>query len=138
MQTTPGGPNITINGTVQDVAAKLTQANPHWECDFNFDNHLSTSKLEKRGYWLDRDPCDTRWPQCGYNPIADGIAYLNRVPGQPGQGPCPGSCGRVSCSWVSAIWWCNDVCIASRWRFSSSHLLTIARIGPPSNLTLFR
>jgi len=27
----------------------------------------------------------------------------------PANGPGPGACGRVSCSWNSAIYWCNDV-----------------------------
>ncbi|KUI54747.1 hypothetical protein VP1G_02007 [Cytospora mali] len=40
--------------------------------------------------------------------IAEGIAYLSDLPGKPSNGPGPGECGRVSCSWSSAIWWCND------------------------------
>lgn len=41
--------------------------------------------------------------------IKQGIEYLGTVPGSPGQGPGPGSCGRVSCSYGAAIYWCNDV-----------------------------
>ncbi|KAL3442667.1 hypothetical protein BJX65DRAFT_286260 [Aspergillus insuetus] len=40
--------------------------------------------------------------------IAEGIAYLRGVSGQPSAGPGPGACARVSCSYASAIWWCND------------------------------
>jgi hypothetical protein len=28
---------------------------------------------------------------------------------QPKSRPGPGMCGRVSCSYQTAIWWCNDV-----------------------------
>lgn len=41
--------------------------------------------------------------------IWQGIDYLESVPGTPGNGPGPGNCGRVSCSYSSAIYWCNDV-----------------------------
>ncbi|KAH8764807.1 hypothetical protein F5883DRAFT_715448 [Diaporthe sp. PMI_573] len=40
--------------------------------------------------------------------IKEGISYLRQVPGRPGMPPGPGSCGRVSCSDQSAIYWCND------------------------------
>ncbi|KAK3398734.1 hypothetical protein B0T20DRAFT_353409 [Sordaria brevicollis] len=44
--------------------------------------------------------------------IEEGIRYLYGVPGKPKNGPYSGSgqyanCGRVSCSYNSAIWWCN-------------------------------
>lgn len=39
----------------------------------------------------------------------DGIAYLKSVTGTPVNGPGPGTCNRVSCSYNSAIYWCNDV-----------------------------
>ncbi|KAL2813072.1 hypothetical protein BDW59DRAFT_167617 [Aspergillus cavernicola] len=38
----------------------------------------------------------------------EGIMYLEDVDGRPTEGPGPGECSRVSCSWDSAIWWCND------------------------------
>ncbi|KAK4449043.1 hypothetical protein QBC34DRAFT_380525 [Podospora aff. communis PSN243] len=40
--------------------------------------------------------------------IRDGVSYLRGVPGIPTNGPGPGACGRVSCSYNSAIYWCND------------------------------
>ncbi|PSR82213.1 hypothetical protein BD289DRAFT_371632, partial [Coniella lustricola] len=40
--------------------------------------------------------------------LYQGIAYLNGIPGFPSNGPGPGTCGRVSCSYSSAIYWCND------------------------------
>lgn len=41
--------------------------------------------------------------------IQEGIAYLGTVSGTPVEGPGPGACGRVSCSYGGAIYWCNDV-----------------------------
>jgi hypothetical protein len=35
--------------------------------------------------------------------IADGIAYLRGVSGQPSAGPGPGACAHVNCSYASAI-----------------------------------
>ncbi|KAK0655328.1 hypothetical protein B0T16DRAFT_311408, partial [Cercophora newfieldiana] len=35
--------------------------------------------------------------------IRAGIRYLRHVNGVPQNGPGPGACGRVSCSWKSAI-----------------------------------
>ncbi|KAK9368507.1 hypothetical protein V1509DRAFT_623119 [Lipomyces kononenkoae] len=48
------------------------------------------------------------YPYAKCHPIFDGINYLYGVSGQPVNGPGPGNCGQVSCSWNSAIWWCND------------------------------
>ncbi|KAM7189900.1 hypothetical protein V8F33_009809 [Rhypophila sp. PSN 637] len=40
--------------------------------------------------------------------IEDGIYYLRQVPGRPWMRSGPRACAQVSCSWNSAIWWCND------------------------------
>ncbi|KAI0489664.1 hypothetical protein F4859DRAFT_509250 [Xylaria cf. heliscus] len=54
--------------------------------------------------------CDIAW-----NPrfasvfhIREGIAYLHNIHGNCTNGPGPGNCGRVSCSYGSGIWFCND------------------------------
>lgn len=41
--------------------------------------------------------------------VKQGIEYLGTVAGTPTEGPGPGACGRVSCSYGAAIYWCNDV-----------------------------
>lgn len=41
--------------------------------------------------------------------IKEGIDYLSKVSGKPRSAPGPGKCTRVSCSYLAAIWWCNDV-----------------------------
>ena len=51
-----------------------------------------------------------KWTACRVDTIDDGIYYLEKkAQGIPGEGPGPASCGRVSCSYNAAIWWCNDV-----------------------------
>ena len=49
-----------------------------------------------------------QWGVASTDRIIDGIAYLRSVTTQPSWGPGPGNCGRVSCSWNSAIWACNE------------------------------
>ncbi|KAK4178068.1 hypothetical protein QBC36DRAFT_235245 [Triangularia setosa] len=39
--------------------------------------------------------------------ISDGIYYLQNVPGYCMNGPGPNNCGQISCSYNSAIMWCN-------------------------------
>ncbi|KAK0736602.1 hypothetical protein B0T21DRAFT_384077 [Apiosordaria backusii] len=45
--------------------------------------------------------------------ISDGIYYLEKVPGWCMNGPGPNNCGQISCSYNSAIIWCND----NRWPY---------------------
>ncbi|KAI1121438.1 hypothetical protein F5Y10DRAFT_288466 [Nemania abortiva] len=54
--------------------------------------------------------CDLSW-----NPsfasvfhIRQGISYLHKIHGNCTNGPGPGNCSRVSCSYSSGIWFCND------------------------------
>ena len=76
---------------------------------------------EKNGREITGIDCDTkehhmgdRWDKWervkwddGY--IDDGIKHLYGVDGKPKNGKGPNNCGRVSCSWSAAIFWCNDV-----------------------------
>lgn len=117
METFPGGPKKSITGTVQDVVAELDITNPNWKDDFN----LTQSNIEARdlSFPFTGIICDARlgeWQRAQWYYIDDGIYYLNGVPGTPTLGPGPGNCGRVSCSYNSAIYWCNDV------RIGRSHM----------------
>jgi len=53
--------------------------------------------------------CFGPWATASLQRIKEGIDYLRGVPGKPVLGPGPGTCKRVSCSYNSAIYWCNDV-----------------------------
>ncbi|KAK4227636.1 hypothetical protein QBC38DRAFT_363874 [Podospora fimiseda] len=106
-----------FNGTVQQVHAQLLSLNPNWDIDFNFNITTSSSissipdpipsSLSKRD-WTDCSAPSTHGPALDRNAIYWGIEYLRGLSGQAQRGPGPRSCGRVSCSWNSAIWYCNN------------------------------
>ncbi|KAH7349739.1 hypothetical protein B0T11DRAFT_332784 [Plectosphaerella cucumerina] len=116
----PGGDTVVLNGTIQEVHAQLLDLNPNWDTDFKDDD------LDKReadfGDWADDTAgldkranfngasynCWGRWGAVSREHIQSGINYLRRVRGKPRAGAGPSKCGRVSCSYNSAIYWCND------------------------------
>ncbi|KAK4232624.1 hypothetical protein QBC38DRAFT_450254 [Podospora fimiseda] len=115
--TTPGGPTMILNGTVQQVRAQLLQLNPNYDNDFaelTAASKAAAAMRRSKGVSKDVDPshrlCDIwgRWDSATKKRILEGIDYLHHINGQPHQGPGPGNCGRVSCSFDSAIIWCND------------------------------
>ncbi|KXX78412.1 hypothetical protein MMYC01_205883 [Madurella mycetomatis] len=110
VQAFPDGPMMNITGTLEHVYSELTKINP------NYDEFVSSLEAERA---VDARSVEKRFgPVCGSagygweyaikNDIQEGISYLRGVSGQPSMGPGPGNCGRVSCSYDSAIWWCND------------------------------
>ncbi|KAI1430135.1 hypothetical protein F5Y12DRAFT_709144 [Xylaria sp. FL1777] len=54
--------------------------------------------------------CDINWnpPFASVFHIRQGISYLHKIRGDCSVGPGPGNCTRVSCSYGSGIWFCND------------------------------
>ncbi|KAJ4250994.1 hypothetical protein NW762_011644 [Fusarium torreyae] len=125
VEVTPGGPKTILHGTVEEVHKKLVKLNPNWDEEFF---NTTASELSELGSGFElftrdfqdipdfakdwdapRSYCGGPWGEASVERILDGIGYLERWPGKPKNGPGPGNCGRVSCSWNSAIWWCNDV-----------------------------
>ncbi|TLD37861.1 hypothetical protein E2P81_ATG03536 [Venturia nashicola] len=111
----PGNGNATaaFNGTIEHAMVQMEEAYPGWRR--RHDEHLhSTPLLKKRDEYWKRDKCcyhcdaDDRlgWPQAKLTAIWEGIDYLKRQPGPGGIGNK--GCGRISCSWDSGIWICND------------------------------
>ncbi|GJN85895.1 hypothetical protein PLIIFM63780_009470 [Purpureocillium lilacinum] len=91
----------TLNGTIQEVYAQVLRLNPHFK--------LPEDPPVARG--LNRKRSTVRcgnWPLTSKDRIQEGINYLRRLNGAPRNGPGPSNCGRVSCSYNAAIWWCND------------------------------
>ncbi|OAQ65141.1 hypothetical protein VFPPC_14002 [Pochonia chlamydosporia 170] len=99
-----------FTGTVEQVHHEVTTLNPQWEPPtINIDVESSTN--EKRYTNWNAINCGAGpwgWRPCKSIKIQDGINYLRGLSGRPSNGPGPGACGRVSCSWNAAIWWCND------------------------------
>ncbi|KAF2669745.1 hypothetical protein BT63DRAFT_479529 [Microthyrium microscopicum] len=105
----------SLNGTIQAVMAQLDLIKPSWRKDLNItapsipieENQVSN----KASNDLFRVVClfgQFGWIAANQYAILDGIHYLEQLHGRPSLGPGPRTCARVSCSWDSAIWWCND------------------------------
>lgn len=117
VEVTPGGPLANLSGTIEDVHDQLIQLNPTWDEEYAPDlttdvdgSGTNVARLSRRtDFSGSAYLCRGRWPECPASTIVDGIRYLQRVSGRPTNGPGPGNCARVSCSYKSAIWWCNDV-----------------------------
>ncbi|KAI0871257.1 hypothetical protein GGS24DRAFT_503943 [Hypoxylon argillaceum] len=86
---------------LQDIEAQIREIRPGF----------SWSRMIEPG---SRDPgdilCDISWnpPFASVFHIRQGIAYLHKIQGDCTNGPGPGNCSRVSCSYGSGIWFCND------------------------------
>lgn len=107
--------NVTATGTIQELFGNLTVADPLAAAAINqsVSGTLNETNLIEL---LARDASSNpttiicnEFPSASAQRIRDGITYLKGVPGKPSNGPGPGTCGRVSCSYDSAIYWCNDV-----------------------------
>lgn len=122
----PGQFPVILNGTIEQVHSQLLEINPDYQ----------TETPEKRSFTQIREDLVAAptaasastsiahstqiWKlNCGgydaanTSQIQEGVNYLNGIAGQPRNGPGPNNCGRVSCSYNSAIWWCNDASFLS-------------------------
>ncbi|KAF6802043.1 hypothetical protein CSOJ01_11865 [Colletotrichum sojae] len=113
VQATSGGETLLLSGTVEEVRAQLLEINPEYEASFGL-NSTAPNKAVMEDT-LQRDDVFKNAPvNCeGFegadrDAIARGARYLMDVSGKPANGAGPNNCGRVSCSWNSAIWWCNS------------------------------
>ncbi|KAK0736706.1 hypothetical protein B0T21DRAFT_402075 [Apiosordaria backusii] len=108
----PNGPTATVNGTIQAAIAKMEADYHGWNATFQAQlrrrpppPHASSISADQYPEFTD---CDIDYDKAIGFAIVWGIEYLRGVPGTAKNGPGPGNCGRVSCSWKSAIWWCNE------------------------------
>ncbi|KAM7222982.1 hypothetical protein V8F06_001538 [Rhypophila decipiens] len=119
VEVTPGGEMVKANGTVEQVVAHLKTLNPNFDDDYAVQEGRNLTDLEftaptaptgnvSKRYEIESYFCHGRWAWCESTYVRDGVYYLNSVRGSPVNGPGPGNCGRVSCSWRASIWWCND------------------------------
>ncbi|KAI0023990.1 hypothetical protein F4780DRAFT_687494 [Xylariomycetidae sp. FL0641] len=109
--TGPDGPNVTFAGTVEQIAAQIQAANPDY--DLTFPDDADAVNASSKEIFM---PADNNEIKCGIggggparsDKIRNGMGYLRRFQGVCAVSPGPYVCVRVSCSWNSAIWWCND------------------------------
>ncbi|KAH6664639.1 hypothetical protein B0J14DRAFT_661226 [Halenospora varia] len=88
------GIKYSSNGTVEQIYAQFKAEHP---------------EVAERPHCC-REPGGPGW---GWYPaqtyyIDDGINYLSHFHGRCDIGPGPGNCGRISCSYSSGIYLCND------------------------------
>ncbi|KID95567.1 hypothetical protein MAJ_08508, partial [Metarhizium majus ARSEF 297] len=91
-----------LTGTAEQVHHAARAMNPGWEPNlakrvplFNWSKVICGAG-------------ESGWHPCKVRRIEEGIEYLRGLAGVPRNGPGPETCGRVSCSYQAAIWWCNN------------------------------
>ncbi|KAK4197250.1 hypothetical protein QBC40DRAFT_181512 [Triangularia verruculosa] len=112
----PTGATVTVTGTIEEAIAQMEASYPGWNATFQAQlppipaddgdgaSLVSTAGLEDPAKY----DCNVDYKKATTLTIVWGINYLRGVPGTAKNGPGPNNCGRVSCSWNSAIYWCND------------------------------
>lgn len=114
------GRTAILNGTIQDVYRQLLKINRNYEVEFgsvdkSWGASASASARTGESFRVLENRERSSWSDCGHfdpakaDAVWEGINHLSHVSGVPVSIPGPGVCGRVSCSYNSAIWWCNDV-----------------------------
>ncbi|PNY27512.1 Uncharacterized protein TCAP_02562 [Tolypocladium capitatum] len=108
VQAFPDGPTLTLVGTVQEVHAQLLKINPNYTSDFHLDNLESRNPDDAAEFSASSVACDKfLWGFSSYDTVSKNIDHLRPLQGRPRNKAGPSACGRVSCSYNSAIWWCN-------------------------------
>ncbi|KAK4646121.1 hypothetical protein QC761_207555 [Podospora bellae-mahoneyi] len=109
----PNGKKVAVTGTIEEAVARMEAHFPGW--NESFVAQLPAVQLPSRfGFRADDDPelgnvvsTDCNIPgeaQSEYR-IGQGVSYLRGLSGRASNNP--GKCGRVSCSYHTAIYWCN-------------------------------
>ncbi|KAM7194191.1 hypothetical protein V8F20_008111 [Naviculisporaceae sp. PSN 640] len=101
------GTLVNITGPVEHVYDTLKKLNPDSVKNISITGTPDSPNAVEFGD-IKCGALTWNWGAASYYRIWEGVQYLKGVPGKPAASPGPGSCGRVSCSWKSAIWWCND------------------------------
>ncbi|RAQ62214.1 hypothetical protein COH20_003037 [Aspergillus flavus] len=100
---------LRLRGTIEEVTNQVRAIKSNYKYERRDGTNASTASLEKH-YDEESLVCyPNGWGAADGNTVQEGVEYLkNDVAGKPTNGPGPGNCGRVSCSYNNAIWWCND------------------------------
>jgi hypothetical protein len=108
------GETAVFNGTIQHAIQQMEEAYPGWtqkyEAHVANKTTLTPQKRDYDDFWRQPINCNTPgfdWMPALFEPIHQGYYYLRGLNGSGGIGNK--GCGRVSCSYDSGIWICNDV-----------------------------
>ncbi|KAI0526015.1 hypothetical protein F5B22DRAFT_642172 [Xylaria bambusicola] len=88
--------------SLQHIEAQILEIQP----DFTWSRDIEPANSRVEGDII----CDISWKPsfASVFHIRQGISYLHKIHGDCVNGPGPGNCSRVSCSYNSGIWFCND------------------------------
>ncbi|KAI0018972.1 hypothetical protein F4780DRAFT_793781 [Xylariomycetidae sp. FL0641] len=105
------GPDVTFTGTAEQIFAHILAVNPSYETDFP--GELPDTNATQLESMMAQDQDHVICNVGGDGPAQDwailhGISYIGKLKGNCGASPGPNVCGRISCSYDSGIWWCND------------------------------
>ncbi|KAK4455195.1 hypothetical protein QBC34DRAFT_490277 [Podospora aff. communis PSN243] len=120
-----GKPEVYLKGeTFEDIEKQAKALNPKYtifaprNATAEAEARASREKKMKSGESLLLSSRQTQATHCGWPPtwaaandywaVWDGVYYLQSITGDCRANPGPGACGRVSCSWDNAIYYCND------------------------------
>ncbi|KAK4172733.1 hypothetical protein QBC36DRAFT_294066 [Triangularia setosa] len=108
----PTSATVSITGTIEQAVAKMEADYPGWNETFMSQPPASpsasaggVSKIFEPDHYDCNVPGDKIAQQ---GAIWEGIIYLRQLNDTAKNGPGPENCGRVSCSYNSAIIWCNN------------------------------
>ncbi|KAL2869088.1 uncharacterized protein BJX67DRAFT_348770 [Aspergillus lucknowensis] len=101
------GSDIVLNGTVEEAYAQQIEANPNNDEDRKNEPGEAGTLPGNFGLEAYTLRC-SQYYAVEPGPVKEGIKYLRKVGGKPHLGRGPRKCGRVSCSWDTGIFWCND------------------------------
>ena len=119
------GPNITFTGTPEAFYNKVHELNPNYDTDFQDVIAAQGSEDELEG--VDATAAKTFCYHDDYastQPIKNGIKYLNSLSASCGS--IRRFCTRVSCSYDSGIYLCNNVSAPISFSQRVSKLLTLS------------
>ncbi|KAI1825645.1 hypothetical protein F4861DRAFT_187335 [Xylaria intraflava] len=103
-----------FTGTIENVIDQMrTIKGPDYKPEFMIDsdatNHGPAGKRNSHAESGDHY-VTCGGPDASAGRIQQGINYLSNLPDSVmcSMPPGPKNCGRISCSWKSGIWWCNE------------------------------
>ncbi|XXH04754.1 hypothetical protein Hte_011176 [Hypoxylon texense] len=107
---TANGPEVSFTGaSFQDVEAQIRRANPNFAWPDGDATDVSLPPSSSSDKAVARLSCDVPefWYATKYR-VDEGIQYLRGKTGRCHIDAGPGVCSRISCSYDSAIFFCND------------------------------
>ncbi|KAI1494718.1 hypothetical protein F5X96DRAFT_693821 [Biscogniauxia mediterranea] len=104
---TEDGPILEFTGSsLQHIEAQIRRAHPSFSGWSPLEEPRSPAQVKREKDFINCEPPGAQYASSYW--IVHAIDYLRGIKGNCTNGPGPANCGRISCSWNSGIWWCND------------------------------